>query len=77
MTAAAIKNARRRPAAMVDISLRGLAQGLVFGALAVLLAPLAGWGGGRALWARMLLAACAGWGKLTWWRPVALARCFP
>lgn len=72
--AAAIKNAPSRMSAMASITLRGMAQMLVFGALA---APLALFGrrGGAALQRRaadMAFGALQGWGKLTWWRRVGL-----
>jgi hypothetical protein len=72
--AAAIKNARSRPAAVLSIALRGLAQTIAFGAAALPLAFAARLSGPglRARAVRMALAAIAGWGKVTWWRRVRL-----
>jgi succinoglycan biosynthesis protein ExoM len=72
--AAAIKNARSRPAAILSIGLRGLAQTLACGAAAL---PLAVAGRMRAPHLRrkavnLAFTAVAGWGKLTWWRRVHL-----
>jgi succinoglycan biosynthesis protein ExoM len=72
--AAAVKNARSRPAAVLNIGLRGFAQTIAFGAAALPLA-LAGRLSGRAPRDRaigMAFAAIAGWGKVTWWRRVRL-----
>jgi succinoglycan biosynthesis protein ExoM len=72
--AAAVKNARSRPAAVLNIGLRGIAQTIAFGAAALPLA-LAGRLSGQALRDRaigMAFAAIAGWGKVTWWRRVRL-----
>jgi succinoglycan biosynthesis protein ExoM len=72
--AAAIKNAPSPVAAMVSITLRGVAQSVVFGGLALPLSIAAKFGG-KALRQRavqMAFAAMAGRGKLTWWRRVGL-----
>lgn len=69
--AAAIKNAASRPAAMLSIGLRGVAQSVAFGVLAVV-ASRFGAARSRPHAAAMAFAAAAGWGKLTWWRRVGL-----
>ena len=72
--AAAVKNARSRPAAVLNIGLRGLAQTIAFGAAALPLAIASGISGpamrGKAI--SLAFAAIAGWGKVTWWRRVSL-----
>jgi len=70
-SAATVKNASSRWAALLGIGLRGLAQSLAFGSAALALA-LAGRRRGRGRATQAMLLALAGWGKLTWWRRVPL-----
>jgi succinoglycan biosynthesis protein ExoM len=72
--AAAVKNAHSRPTAVLNIGLRGLAQTIAFGAVALPLALVARLSGPdlRTRAINMAFAAIAGWGKVTWWRRVRL-----
>jgi succinoglycan biosynthesis protein ExoM len=73
-SAATLKNAPSRPAALLSIGLRGLVQTLAFGiaAMALGLASRLHQPGLRRQTARATFAALGGWGKLTWWRRVPL-----
>jgi succinoglycan biosynthesis protein ExoM len=73
-SAVTIKNASSRPAALLSLGLRGLAQVLAFGPPALAL-RLAGGVRSRRLHERAIritFAALVGWGKLTWWRLVPI-----
>ncbi len=81
-SAVTIRHASSRPAALLSIGLRGLAQVLAFGPPALALMLVGGVGGRvargvlsprqreRAI--RITFGALVGWGKLTWWRLVPI-----
>ena len=72
--AAAIKNAPSRPAAMLDVGLRGLLQTLLFAPASLAFAVLGrlGAAGLRQRAVELAFVALGGWGKLNWWRRVGL-----
>ena len=72
--AATVKNTRSRNAALVSLGARGLAQVVLNGLPALILASVA-WLGPASLTeraARLSFSAAAGWGKVMWWRRVRL-----
>ena len=73
-SAAIIRNAPSRPAAVLGLALRGLAQAVGFGIAAIPLALASRLGAASldAAATRAIFGAAGGCGKLTWWRRVPL-----
>jgi succinoglycan biosynthesis protein ExoM len=72
--AVSINNASSKLLAALDIGIRGFIQAIMFGTAGAVLTALSQFGvaGLQTRAASLIFAALTGWGKVTWWRRVAL-----